>query len=166
MRILFEELRDVLLDELKLYEEMYNLTVKKTDVIINGKISDLDNITHLENSLILKLGQIEARREKVVVNIQEQLGVKKDSTISEILSHIDDADEIKQELDNIAKKLLNVLNSIKEKNDLNGLLIRDNLEYIELNINLLTNATDRGIYNNKTQKELTSQNISLFDTKA
>lgn len=166
MRILFEELRDVLLDELKLYEEMYNLAVKKTDVIINGKISDLDNITHLENSLILKLGQIEARREKVVVNIQEQLGVKKDSTISEILSHIDDADEIKQELDNIAKKLLNVLNSIKEKNDLNGLLIRDNLEYIELNINLLTNATDRGIYNNKTQKELTSQNISLFDTKA
>jgi len=166
MQILFEELRDVLQDELKLYEEMYNLTVKKTDVIINGKISDLDNITHLENSIILKLGQLETRREKVVINIQEQLGVKKDSTISDILNYIDDKDEIKQELDSITKKLLDVLNSIKERNDLNGLLIKDTLEYIELNINLLTSATDKGIYNNKIQKEQSSQNISLFDTKA
>lgn len=166
MKILVEELRDVLLEELNVYEEMLELTIKKTEVITKGKINDLDNITHLENSLILRLGQLEDRRERVANNIQKQLDIKDNSTITDILSHIDDADEIKQDVENITKKLSQVLNSLKEKNDLNSLLIKDTLEYIDLNINLLTNASDQGTYNNRVQKEQTSQKISLFDTKA
>ena len=166
MKILVEELRDVLLEELNIYEEMLGLTTKKTDIITSGKINDLDNITHLENSIILKLGKLEERREKVVGNIQKQLGTKEGSTITDILNQIEDATGIKQEIEGITKKLSQVLDTLKEKNDLNGLLIKDTLEYIELNINLLTNVSERGIYNNKVQKENTAQKISLFDSKA
>lgn len=166
MKILVEELRDVLLEELNAYEEMLELTIKKTDIITKGKINDLDNITHLENSLILRLGQFEDKREKVADNILKQLGIKGNLTLTDLLSYIDDADGIKQDMENITKKLSQVLNSLKEKNDLNSLLIKDTLEYIELNINLLTNVSDQGTYNNKVQKEQTSQKVSLFDTKA
>ncbi|SCG81902.1 hypothetical protein DW1_0282 [Proteiniborus sp. DW1] len=166
MKILVEELKEVLLEELNIYEEMLELTIKKTDIIANGKINDLDNITQLENSAILRLGKLEDRREKVVNNIQKQLGTEEASTITDILNKLSDADSIKQEIDNITRKLAKVLNTLKEKNDLNSLLIKDTLEYIELNINLLTNVSERGIYNNRVQKEDTSQKISLFDTKA
>ncbi|WIV12053.1 flagellar protein FlgN [Proteiniborus sp. MB09-C3] len=166
MKVLTEELKDVLLDELKVYEEMHELTVKKTEIITSGRINDLDNITQVENSLILKLGQLEERREKVINNIHKHLGIKEDSTVTDLLNHIDNSDGIKQEIESITKKFSKVLNSLKEKNDLNSLLIKDTLEYIEVNINLLTNTSDRGIYNNKVQKEQTSQKISLFDTKA
>lgn len=166
MKILVEELKEVLLEELNIYEEMLELTIKKTDIIANGKINDLDNITQLENSAILRLGKLEDRREKVVNNIQKQLGTEEASTITDILNKLSDADSIKQEIDNITRKLAKVLNTLKEKNDLNSLLIKDTLEYIELNINLLTNVSDRGIYNNRVQKEDNSQKFSLFDTKA
>lgn len=166
MKILVEELRDVLLEELNIYEEMLELTTKKTDIITSGKISELDNITHLENSIILNLGKLEERREKVAGNIQNQLGIGEGSTITDILNQIDDNTGIKQEIENITKKLSQLLNALKEKNDLNGLLIKDTLEYIELNMNLLTNVSERGIYNNKVQKENTAQKISLFDSKA
>lgn len=166
MKILVEELRDVLLEELNIYEEMLELTTKKTDIITSGKINDLDNITHLENSIILKLGKLEERREKVVDNIQNQLGTGEGSTITDILNQIDDTTGIKQQIEGITKKLSRLLNTLKEKNDLNGLLIKDTLEYIELNMNLLTNVSERGIYNNKVQKENTAQKISLFDSKA
>lgn len=166
MKILVEELRDVLVEELKAYNEMLELTVKKTEIISSGQINDLDSITHLENSLIMRLGKLDDRREKVANNIQRQLGIKGDLSITDILSHIDDADEVKQEVEDITKKFSQLLDVLKEKNDLNSLLIKDTLEYIELNINLLTNASDQGTYNNKIQKEQTSQKVSLFDTKA
>lgn len=166
MKILVEELKDVLLEELKAYEEMLELTTKKTDIIISGRINDLDSITHMENSLILRLGQFEDTREKVVKNIQKQFGMEEDTTLTDILNSIDNTDKVKQDIDKITKKLSKVLDSLKGKNNLNSLLIKDTLEYIELNINLLTSASDQGTYNNKVQKEQTSQNISLFDTKA
>ncbi|WP_352418280.1 flagellar protein FlgN [Proteiniborus sp.] len=166
MKNLVEELRDVLLEELKAYEEMLELTTKKTDIISSGRINDLDNITQMENILILRLGQLEDRREKVANNIEKQFNMKDNLTIKDILSYIDDADETKQDIEKTTNKLSQVLNSLKEKNDLNSLLIKDTLEYIELNINLLTNASDQGTYNNKVQKEQSSPNVSLFDTKA
>ncbi len=166
MKILVEELREVLSEELNMYEEMLELTLKKTDIITSGKINDLDSITHMENSLILRLGKLEDRREKIVNSIQKQLGTEDASTITDLLNQIDDTNDTKQEINGITTKLSNVLNTLKEKNDLNGLLIKDTLEYIELNINLFTNASERGIYNNKVQKEDTSQKFSLFDTKA
>lgn len=166
MKILVEELREVLSEELNMYEEMLELTLKKTDIITSGKINDLDSITHMENSLILRLGKLEDRREKIVNSIQKQLGTEDTSTITDLLNQIDDTNDTKQEINGITTKLSKVLNTLKEKNDLNGLLIKDTLEYIELNINLFTNASERGIYNNKVQKEDTSQKFSLFDTKA
>ncbi|MFA5525123.1 MAG: flagellar protein FlgN [Tissierellales bacterium] len=166
MRILIEELQDVLSDEFKLYKEMLQITTQKTDIITSGKINDLDSITHLENSMILNLGKLEERREKVLNNIEKHLGAEEKLTIADILSQVNDSDGIRQKIEGVANMMSQVLDELKEKNDLNGLLIKDTLEYIELNINLLTNVSERGIYNNKVQKENTAQKISLFDSKA
>lgn len=166
MKILLEELRDVLAEELKTYEEMLELTIRKTDVITKGKVNELDGITHMENNMIVRLGQYEDRREKVIENIQRQLKIEDGTTISELLNYVDDSDKIKKEIENITEKLTQVLNTLKEKNDLNTMLINDTLEYIQLNLNLLTNATEQGTYNDKVQKEKGSPNINIFDTKA
>lgn len=167
MIILVEELREVLAEELHIYEDMLELTKKKTEIITNGQINDLDNITQIENSLILKLGQFENRREKIVNNIQKQFQIEDELSITDILDCIEDKEDgIKQEMNGMIEKLSSVLKEIKEKNDLNSLLIKDTLEYIELNINLLTSVSEQGTYNNRIKKEQTSQKISLFDTKA
>lgn len=167
MKILIEELRDILAEELQIYEEMLELTVKKTKIIARGKINDLDNITQLENSLILRIGKIEDTREKVVKNIQNHFEIQEELSVTDILNYLDGKeDELRSEIGKMIERLSQVLDELKEKNNLNSLLIKDTLEYIELNLNLLTDATEQGTYNNKIQKDHTSQKISLFDTKA
>jgi len=61
--------------------------------------------------------------------------------------------------------MLDTLNKVKENNQLNSILINDSLEYINLNINLLTDASANNTYDNKTNKGKATQNKSLFDAK-
>ena len=56
-------------------------------------------------------------------------------------------------------------NKLRNKNQLNNVLIQDSLEFINLNIELLTSTSEQGTYSNKTGKEKSSQNLSLFDAK-
>jgi len=52
---LINDLMDVLLQESKIYEDILEISKKKTDVIVKGKVSELESITNLEQSLIVKL---------------------------------------------------------------------------------------------------------------
>ena len=60
---------------------------------------------------------------------------------------------------------MDILNQIKERNELNGSLISDSLEYINLNIDILTNSTIDNTYDNKQTDSKTIQR-RMFDTKA
>lgn len=164
MKILFDELIEVLEDELKAHKDLLSLTNKKTDIIIAGHVKDLDKITQLENTLIINIGKLEERREKVVENIQKQLGLKEELNMSSILKHSDD--ETTKEIEKIKNEFLNIIGTLKNKNQLNNVLIQDNLEFINLNLQLITNSLEQELYNNKTEKSKSSQNPSLFDTKA
>jgi len=59
---LINDLMDVLLQESKIYEDILEISKKKTDVIVKGKVSELESITNLEQSLIVKIGKLEETR--------------------------------------------------------------------------------------------------------
>jgi len=66
---LINDLMDVLLQESKIYEDILEISKKKTDVIVKGKVSELESITNLEQSLIVKIGKLEETRENIVTEI-------------------------------------------------------------------------------------------------
>lgn len=159
-----QQLREVLKQEINVYKEMLQLSVEKTDVIIGGHIKRLEQITDHEQKLIMKIGKFEDIRESIVFNMQKNLGLGEDLDMSKIKNHVDHED--KAFIEDQKDELLKTLNELKERNILNGTLINDSLEYINLNIDLMTNNTFDNTYG-KNSQEFTSKPLRrMFDKKA
>lgn len=163
MERLINELKEVLLQELKIYKHMLEVTKNKTDVITSGKAKELDNITQIEQTLILNIVKLEDLREGIIENIKKQMNIKDDLNITKLLKKLDKGQ--REEIEKIRDQLLEILNNIKERNNLNSVLINDSLEYINLNINLLTNAASENTYSDKVKKKNVQQQKSIFDAK-
>lgn len=160
---LIKDLKEILLQELNLYKSMLELSIDKTKIIISGQVRELDKITQKEQALILKAGKLENVREDILSKIQEKLELKKIQNVSKLVDYLNE--EQKKEIEDIKQQLIDVLNSLKERNTLNSTLIKDSLEYINLNVNLLTNAVSGSTYSDKVNKDDVVQSKSIFDTK-
>ncbi|MGO1368462.1 MAG: flagellar protein FlgN [Senegalia sp. (in: firmicutes)] len=161
MKELIDILIKVLNEEIDVYSELLKKLQEKTDILISGDLKALDNITKEEYSIIEKLSKFETLREKVIFNIAHKEGLKKDINIKEIIDILQGKE--KERLSNSREKLIKLLDEVKNKNELNGTLIKDSLDYIDLNINVFTNRDNNLTYGKGKAK---SENISLFNQKA
>lgn len=161
---LIKQLTQVLNQENEIYDTLAKLSNNKTQVIVEGKVQDLDSIVRIEQSLVLKISKLEQQREEVVEIMCNQLGIKPEEvTISEILK-LADNDESK-ELKNSQDKLRVTLNGLKEKNELNSKLLKNSLDYIDFSLNMMTSI---GTINNNyesTGESGDSKKRSIFDIK-
>ncbi len=57
---------EVMQEQLDAYKELYDMGNKKTDVLVNGDIKTLSEITEQEQKLIIKLGKLEDERFELV----------------------------------------------------------------------------------------------------
>lgn len=163
MKAYVNELKEILQNEGELYGTLLHLAEKKKEVITEGKVKELDQITQVEQSLIIKIGKEEQRREKVVEMIKKEVSLRDDITVSALIHHLEEADQ--QVLEEARVSLLNTLGRIKETNDLNQVLIQDSLEFIQFNINILTRSEQSPSYGQKQGEAKPTQRNNLFDVK-
>ena len=162
MKNSIEQLKKVLYEQIEVYKHILSLSVKKTDIVVNGHIKKLEEITQEEQKLIIKIGKLEDIRESVIYNINKELGLE-ELNMTKLNDYLEEADKVF--IKNLKDELMDILNQIKERNELNGSLISDSLEYINLNIDILTNSTIDNTYDNKQTDSKTIQR-RMFDTKA
>lgn len=149
-----EELMAVLKAELEGLKAIKELAYQKTDVIVNNEVEELEKITKKETELINQMANIEKARLKLL----NSWGLDMNTPLSHIIEKIP---EEKEDLEKLAEELKAYLMDIQVRNNMNKELIEDNLEWIEFNINLLTQTAAPTTYNKKDSK--TGQ--SLFDRK-
>ena len=158
------DLMDILDREAGIYEDVLELSKNKTDIIIKGKVSELDNITKLEQSLIMEMGKLEDLREKTISDLSTDIKSNaSEITVTELLKHLDDSQV--ERLEAYKANLLGIIKEIKNVNDLNSKLIQNSIDYINFSINILssTPAAD----NNYGNTGLTNQDKkkTYFDVK-
>ena len=151
-----EELLEILKEQLESLENIRQLTYEKTDIIIENKIDELETITSQEEKLINNMGNIEVKRLKLLNN----WGLSPDMSLREV---IDKASEGKEELIEIKEKLLYISSEIKERNITNSELINDNLQWLDFNMNLISDIQSPTTYGNGNGMSKSSN--SLFDRK-
>ncbi|AEV70535.1 flagellar protein FlgN [Acetivibrio clariflavus] len=161
-----DELISILEREIGIYEELLKISRDKTDVIVKGKTAELDNITKVEQTFVLDIGKLEALREKAVNHLVNDIGMNNtvsDITISELAKYLDN--ENAQRLENCKNNLLNIINEIKNVNDLNSKLIQNSIDYINFSINLLSSIPEAN--NNYSKSGNTNEGIqkTYFDVK-
>ena len=159
-----EQLEKILEQEIEVYKNILDLCINKTDIVINGHIKKLEETTQEEQRLIIKIGKFEDIRENIIYNIKNELSIEEELNMTTLNDYLEEADKVF--IENLKDQLMDILNQLKERNVLNGSLINDSLEYINLNIDLLTNSTIENTYDNNQQDSKGTQARRMFDTKA
>ncbi len=159
-----EQLKETLIHEKNMYEEILKLEKEKTLVIRKGKVKELESMTKKEQQYLMKMGTFERIRRSVFINTAELLGIEELNSLSEFLLYLED-EEVINEIDELRNDILKIIEDIKQVNELNEKLMEQHLDYIHLNIELMTNQVQDGNhYGNKAQgKDKTKTH--LFDAK-
>ena len=138
MASLMENLISVLEEEGKAYEELLELSLKKTPVIIGGDLENLQKITDDEQIIVAKINRLDAKREEVTKDIANVLN--KDVTKLKLVDIINLLSQrpVEQKLLAAAHdKLKEVVGQMTRINEQNRDLIQRSLEMVEFDLNLI-----------------------------
>lgn len=152
-----EELVLVLKKELDVLKDLKELTFEKTDLIINNQIKELEATTKKEEDLINQVALLEEEREKLL----DTWGVGPDTPISNIIERIPGE---KGDLPSIKDEMQAIMEELQLRNRLNRDLIEENLQWIDFNINLISNMQVQPGYG-KDNKDNKIPGKSIFDRK-
>lgn len=164
MQELVKELIDILEKERQMYGDILKISRDKTSIIVEGKVSELEKITKLEQSFILQMAKLEDRRESIISALSKAMGEKpEDLNISKIIKSA--GDECGEKLKAQQEKMLETINELKNLNDLNSKLIKNSLEYINFSINLLSSAGEEDNNYNVSAEKTSKKGRNFFDLK-
>ncbi|HOM01326.1 MAG TPA: flagellar protein FlgN [Acetivibrio sp.] len=161
---LINDLMDVLSQESKIYEDILEISKNKTDVIVKGKVSELESITNLEQSLIFKIGKLEESRENIVSEISDAIGINpSEITMSELEKHVDENQA--ERLRDYKKHMSSIIEEIRDINEINSKLIKNSIDFIDFSINILTSINAQGNNYSKEGQINDGKKKNYFDIK-
>ncbi len=160
--IWIENLIKVLEYEDKLYKRLLSIAEKKTGIIIDGGIEDLQLLTGKEQRLSGELNQLGDVREQIMNQIEKGLG-KNNVALSELISLI--PKEQAEKLSKAGERLKETVNKLSGKNSLNQKLIQNALEYVDFSLNLLSQPVPQTTQYGRKGDETSSKAQGVLDIK-
>ncbi len=161
---MINELMSILEQEARVFDDVLRISKNKTDLITGGKVNELENIVKLEQALVLQMGRLENRREELVSQISDQIKVKpSEITISQIAKLL--KNDQTDKLTKLQNRINNLINELKNTNDLNSKLIKNSLEYIDFSINLMAGMGPVNNNYGSTGQIDTAKKRNFFDMK-
>jgi hypothetical protein len=159
------KLKEILSQELDLYEQTLELAKRKTEVLKESKLTELELITLEEREKVEKISRIDREREEIVKGLAESLGVNERLDLSTMSENF--TEEAKEGFLKLKEEFKVTIEKLKQVNSLNDTLIKDSLEYIDFSLNIMSAATVDGNYSGSLNDERENTNKrSLFDLKA
>jgi flagellar biosynthesis/type III secretory pathway chaperone len=160
-----EGLAEILEREAALYRDASDISIKKTDIIVHGKIEELDALVKIEQAIIVQIGKLEDEREQVVRALSDELELDLNgATLSKIGTRL--GRNSYDKLDRCHKSLASTLAGLKNSNDTNARLIQNALDYVNFSVNLLTTNQSAGtIYSQDGADDAASRRRNVFDVK-
>jgi len=157
-----EPLITVLENLYKLHESLYKLSLKKTTIIKENDMEGLQQLLKDEQTHIAAINTLELERQKVA---NDFLHTDKDVTISEC---IDAAPiELKEKLSFLQTQIIEIVDKLKEQNELNQSLIYLSLHYVHKTLDLIQPKPESYTYGRPNQPRTTQKpSFTAFDSKA
>lgn len=120
------------------YENLLGLSMKKTPVIIAGDLNQLAVITEDEQRIVSKINKYDSQMQKILKEIADVI----DTDVSEldlkvIIGFMGPKPEEQEKLAVVHDKLKSVVTQVARVNDQNGELIKDALEMVQFEMNIL-----------------------------
>ncbi|MBR5596771.1 MAG: flagellar protein FlgN [Lachnospiraceae bacterium] len=133
-----ENLISVLEQESMAYEELLALSMKKTPIIVSGDLEGLQQITDEEQIVVAKINHLDANREEVTKDIANVLNKDvKSLKLVDIIHMLSQRPVEQNQLATAHDKLKGVIGQMKRVNEQNQELIKQSLEMVEFDLNLI-----------------------------
>lgn len=137
MASLMEEFMDVLERENGEYERLTELSREKRQIIIDGNIPALEEITNREQEITSILKNLEKKREEVVNDMSIVLSKKpEDLTVTNMIAFLNKQPKEQQKLMELKEKLHNTLAEMADINGQNEVLLKQAMEMAEFDLTL------------------------------
>ena len=164
MESLIDSMIEVLNAQYDNYRNLLELSREKSDVIVDGRIDQLEKMVRMEEQLIVEAGRLEQRRIHTVCELAEGLGIpQQEITIDLLMEH--GSQLHKKRLMELKSLLNRYIADQKRINELNSKLLSNYLDYIEFTLNLLTGADQGLLYHQKDKGQAAGVKRNLFDKK-
>lgn len=138
MASLMEVLIDVLEKESREYENLLALSMKKTPVIVSEDLAELARITDEEQIIVSRINHLDNRRVEAVNDIADVLNKDVDKLkIVDLIRMLAARPEEQEKLAAVFDKLQESVRGVKRINEQNRELIREALELVQFNMNVL-----------------------------
>jgi flagellar biosynthesis/type III secretory pathway chaperone len=142
----------------KMHKSLYELTLKKTDIVKNGDTTALDQLLKDEQAHMAAINKLE--KERAAISNAILPGAS--------LQGIVEANPAgKEQLLQIKEELLNVITDIKARNELNQQLIHQSLQFINFSKSLVMPQEKEINYGPPAGKKIKpGQSPGMFNSKA
>ncbi len=132
-----EDFMDVLEKENVEYEQLTELSLEKRQIIIDGDIPALEEITGREQEITSNLKNLENKREQVVKDMAIVLSKEPEElTITNMIAFLNKQPEEQQKLQDIRKRLKETLAKMADINTQNEVLLTQAMEMVEFDLTL------------------------------
>ncbi len=163
MEALSVRLIEILEEENRVYSDILDISRRKTRIIVDGKVDQLDRLTRTEQQMVIGIGRLEKEREGIIRQLAGHMGVeRKDINIDMLRDRLRGG--LKDRLSKAKDEIGKTLDELKKVNELNSQLIQKSLEYIDFSINLIAGDASRSTYSGGKGKDR-KEGISFFDHK-
>ena len=138
MASLMEVLIDVLEQENQEYEKLLSLSMQKTSVIVSEDLAELTRITDEEQIIVSRINHLDHQRNEAVNDIADVLNKDVDKLkIVDLIKMLAARPEEQEKLAIVFDKLKESVRGVKRVNEQNRELIRNALELVQFNMNVL-----------------------------
>lgn len=139
MASLIENMITILEEEELLHEKLIELAKEKSGIIIKNDIEGLQRITALEQTIMDSVLAAEKRREECVKDISIVINKPvNEITVTKLSELMKGKPDIQRRLSKIHDNFGKVLSNLKVLNERNNALIKESLDMIQFDLNLLT----------------------------
>ena len=138
MASLMENLIDVLNRESNEYEGLLQISQRKTAIIVSSNLEEVQKITDEEQNMVNRVDALDHKRMEVTKDIATVLNrdVTK-LTLTNLIEMLAARPAEQQALAEVHDRLSKTVHELQRVNEQNGSLLKDALEMVEFEINLL-----------------------------
>lgn len=159
------ELIDILEKQRELYKKLLEIAKAKQPVLVKGNLAKLEEFIKQEEQIVVQVGKLEEQRSRVHQALANHFHFPEpEITLSEIAAKV--SAELSNKLSQVGDGLKDILNELKDVNNLNSVLIKQSLDYIEFTVNLITSMGETPSYPEKPGEPKREQSRArIFDQK-
>jgi flagellar biosynthesis/type III secretory pathway chaperone len=167
---LIDELVETIQKENDIYKELIPIAEEKTRIIIRNDLDALQKITDQEQLTVERINALEKKREDIVTNIGTVLSRNpKELNMKTLIKILEKQPDQQRKLSSIHDELSATLRRLVTINDRNKELIKQSLEMIEFNMNLIQSTRMAPGVNNYTRSagedNIRTARTGMFDAK-